>query len=99
MLTIMNKENTDTVAIEWQNYGQALGGDVYQFFMSKEYSDVTISTEDGFEIRGHRIILAMCSPYFRDLFKINDAPNQISKYICKEKENWAKEVMFKFKIK
>lgn len=74
----MNR-NSDTITVEWQNFGQALGDDLWQFYMAKDYSDVIICTEDGHEIRGHRIILAICSPYFRDLFKINDSPNQIGK--------------------
>lgn len=73
----MNKENDDTITVEWPNFGEALGQDMWQFYMSKQYSDVTICTDDGQEIRSHRIVLAMCSPYFRDLFKINETTNPI----------------------
>lgn len=69
--------NEDTVTVEWPNFGQALGHDMWQFFMKHEYSDVTICTEEGDEIPSHRIILAMCSPYFRDLFKTNRTANPI----------------------
>lgn len=76
----MNTANEDTITVEWPNFGQALGHDVWQFYMAKEYSDVTICTEEGYEISGHRIILAMCSPYFRDLFKTGANTNTIGEY-------------------
>lgn len=71
--------NKDTVTIEWQNFGQALGHDMWQFYLSNKYSDVTICTDDEHEIRGHRIILAMSSGYFRDLFQKNGNTNPIGK--------------------
>lgn len=73
----MNKQNEESITVEWPNFGEALGQDMWQFFMADEYSDVTISTEEGDKIRSHRIILAMCSPYFRELFKMNNTTNPI----------------------
>lgn len=79
-MSTMNTENEDTVTVEWKQFGQALGHDMWQFYMSKEYSDVTICAENGDEIPCHRIVLAMCSPYLRDLFKINNNANPIGEY-------------------
>lgn len=72
----------EEVTIEWEGFSTALSGDLWQYYMAKELSDVTISTEDGRDIRSHRIVLALCSAFFRDLFKRNNAPNQIGKPNC-----------------
>lgn len=77
----MNTAKDDTVTAEWQNFGQALGHDLWQYFLSDEFSDVTIYPSDGQEIRSHRIILAMSSGYFRDLFRRTSNANPIGE--CK----------------
>lgn len=80
-----NTENKDTITVEWPNFGEALGQDMWQFFMSKEYSDVTICSEEGYEIPGHRMVLAICSPYFRDLFQRKENANPIGEYLTQIK--------------
>lgn len=73
--------DTEDVTIEWNGFGDSLATDLWQFYMSREFSDVTICTEDGCEIKSHRIILAMCSTYFRDLFSKHNGSNMIG--MCK----------------
>lgn len=88
--------NDDIVTVEWPNFGQALGYDVWQFYMANEYSDVSIRTEEGYEIPSHRIILAICSPYFRDLFKTNRTASPIGKwYFMRTIQIIQNEVMLK----
>lgn len=72
--------DAEQVTIEWKQFSESFVADLWQFFNSDEYSDVTIITEDGQEIKSHRILLAMCSTYFRDMFKRNRCHGQISKY-------------------
>lgn len=90
MGTLNNMDNQDTVTVEWPNFGQALGHDMWEFFMSKQYSDITICTEEGHEIPSHRIVLAMCSPYFRDLFKSKEAANPIGELFFNFMQNKSK---------
>lgn len=75
--------NVDHVTFEWNGFGDALSNDLWQFYMSKEYSDVTICTEDGREIKSHRIILAMCSVYLRELFQRHNGTNIVGKCIAR----------------
>lgn len=89
--------NKDVVTVEWQNYGQALGHDMWQFFMSDEFSDVTLRTEDGYELRGHRILLAISSTYFREAFQRNNTPNSMGECLFVFKKNF--KVMFKCQSK
>ncbi|XP_055320035.1 modifier of mdg4-like [Sitodiplosis mosellana] len=70
--------DAEQVTIEWKQFGESFVADLWQFFNSDEYSDVTITTEDGQEIKSHRILLAMCSTYFRDIFKRNKNPGHIT---------------------
>ncbi|XP_031616544.1 protein tramtrack, beta isoform-like [Contarinia nasturtii] len=67
----------EQVEIEWKQFGEGFVSDLWKFYNSSEFSDVTISTEDGQEIKSHRILLAMCSVYFRDLFKRHKGPGHI----------------------
>lgn len=67
----------EDMTIEWSHFSEALASDLWQFYNSSDYSDVTIYTDDGHQIKSHRIVLAMCSDYFRDLFKKNQTPNCI----------------------
>lgn len=71
--------NSDEVSIEWKQFGEAFVADLWQFFNSDEYSDVTIITEDGHEVKSHRILLAMCSTYFREIFRRNKGSGHIGK--------------------
>lgn len=71
----------EDMTIEWSHFSEALASDLWQFYNSNDYSDVTIYTDDGHQIKSHRIVLAMCSDYFRDLFKKNQTPNCISKFL------------------
>lgn len=65
------------VTIEWVHFGEALSNDLRLFYLSNQFSDVIITTDDGCEFKSHRIILAMCSPYFRDLLNKHNGPNTI----------------------
>lgn len=69
--------NEQEVTIEWKHFGEAFVGDLWQFFNSDKYSDITIITEDGHEVKSHRILLAMCSQFFRDVFQRNNSPGHI----------------------
>lgn len=70
----------EEVTIEWKQFGEAFVSDLWQFYNSDEYSDVTVVTEDGHEIKSHRILLAMVSTYFRDIFQRNKSPGHVGKY-------------------
>lgn len=61
----------DDVTIEWKRFGEAFVADLWHFYDSDEFSDVTIITANNNEIKSHRILLAMCSTYFRELFQRN----------------------------
>lgn len=71
----------EDMSIEWSHFSEAVASDLWQFYNSNDYSDVTIYTDDGHQIKSHRIVLAMCSDYFRDLFQKNQTPNCISKFL------------------
>lgn len=71
--------DNDVRRVEWKNFGETLANDLFQFFDSGDYSDVSLFTEDGYEIKSHRILLAMCSGYFHDLFRRNKVSSQCGK--------------------
>lgn len=61
----------DEFTFEWERFGEGFVADLWRFYDSNEYSDVTIVAENDTKIKSHRILLAMCSTYFREMFKRN----------------------------
>jgi hypothetical protein len=43
----------------------------------QEFSDVTLVSEDGLNIKAHRVVLSACSEFFPLLFKSNPSPKMI----------------------
>ena len=45
--------------------------------MDSDFSDTTLVCEDGQQVEAHKVILAMSSPFFRNLFKNNKHPHPL----------------------
>ena len=43
----------------------------------KDFSDVTLAREDGLQEKGHKVILASSSPFFKDLLVKNKHPHPL----------------------
>ena len=48
-----------------------------EMLMNKDYSDVTLVTEDKIQMKAHKTILSACSPVFIDIFNSNDGKSPL----------------------
>ncbi|XP_026466072.1 uncharacterized protein LOC113369718 [Ctenocephalides felis] len=58
---------SDQYALCWNNYKKNLSSGFYSLYSKGDFTDVTLSA-DGQLIQAHRIVLAVCSPYFKNFF-------------------------------
>ena len=59
----------DKICVKWDNPNYC-EKDAFQIFRKdNEFSDVTLAFEDGPQLEAHKVILAACSPFFRDILK------------------------------
>ena len=64
-------DNDDTqLCLKWNNFSTSITSAFHNLQDSQELLDVTLSAE-GQQLKAHRLVLAACSPYFRDVFKVN----------------------------
>jgi hypothetical protein len=48
-----------------------------QFWGDKDFTDVTLATADDGQIKAHKVIISLCSPFFRNIFVKNSHPNPL----------------------
>lgn len=56
-------------SLKWNNFENQLLLSFSDLYMSKEFTDISLICE-GKTVRAHKIILSMCSPYFRQILKV-----------------------------
>ena len=60
------------------NYFQENTTEAFQELVDdKDFSDVTLVCEDGSQLDAHKVILAVSSPVFKDLLKMNKHPHPL----------------------
>lgn len=56
-------------SLKWSGYELQIVDRLSNLYQSPEFTDVTLSCE-GHEIKAHKLILAMCSPFFWKMFQV-----------------------------
>ena len=56
-------------SLKWNEFDKQLALGFSNLYQTQELADVTICC-DGKSAQAHKIVLAMCSPYFRQIFKV-----------------------------
>lgn len=69
----------DEFALCWNNFQDNIASGFQQLFDRGDLVDLTIACE-GKLIQAHKIVLAICSPYFQEMFQQNPCKHPISKY-------------------
>ena len=57
-------------ALTWDTYPDHLRGMMKEMMTSEDFADVTLVSDDNKSIKAHKNILSACSPFFRDILKI-----------------------------
>ncbi|XP_046401259.1 protein bric-a-brac 2-like [Ischnura elegans] len=67
---------TEQFCLQWNNFHCNLSSGFENLFKNEDLVDVTLAC-DGKFIQAHKIILSICSEYFRSLFKVNPCKHPI----------------------
>ena len=57
-------------SLKWKGYGGHLTKGISNLLEDEDLADVTLACEGNY-IRAHKLLLSLCSPYFKKLFQVN----------------------------
>lgn len=60
----------------WDNFHKNMSSGMNSLLESEELVDVTLAVEGKF-LKAHKMVLSVCSPYFKELFKSNPCQHPI----------------------
>lgn len=60
---------TDQFSLRWNNFTNNLTSGFMSHLSDKDLVDVTLAV-DGQLLQAHKLVLSVCSPYFKDIFKV-----------------------------
>ena len=68
----------EKLCLQWNDFRENVKGAFASFRSDSDFADVTLVSQDGQKVEGHKVILAGSSPFFLNLFrKIKPAPSII----------------------
>lgn len=82
----------DEYALCWNNFQETIATGFQNLYDRGDLVDVTLAVE-GKLLHAHKIVLAICSPYFQEMFSSNPCKHPI----CKYSENSIINFLRKFK--
>lgn len=56
--------------LKWNNFQSNLSNAFGSLLGTEDLADVTLTCE-GISIKAHKLVLSLCSPYFRNVFKVS----------------------------
>ena len=57
-------------SLRWNGFEGQVTGSLMSLYSSEELTDVTLACDDGVPIKAHKLILAMSSTFFKQIFKV-----------------------------
>ena len=70
--SVTNMESGQKFCLKWNQFNQNLKSSLSRMRDSAQLTDVTVLCEDGTRFAAHRLILAACSSFFKQIFITND---------------------------
>ena len=55
--------------LKWNNYQSNVTSTFKELLAVEDFVDITLMAEGG-ALRAHKVVLSACSPYFRDILKV-----------------------------
>lgn len=65
----MSLPETEQFSLRWNNFHSNLSSGFHDLLEGEDLVDVTLAC-DGTFVQAHKIVLSVCSPYFKQLFKV-----------------------------
>lgn len=72
----MASGQTEQFSLRWNNFHSNLTTGFHDLLEAEDLVDVTLAAEGQF-LQAHKIVLSVCSPYFKQLFKVNPCKHPI----------------------
>lgn len=69
MFSHVGRMSSDQFSLVWNSFPRNLSSGLYTLLTDEQLVDVTLAAE-GQILRAHKLILSVCSTYFRELFKV-----------------------------
>lgn len=69
-------------SLSWNNFHGNLSKGFAGLLGNGEFVDVTIAVE-GHLLQAHKVILSICSPYFKKMFQLNPCQHPIGMYLIR----------------
>lgn len=67
---------TEQFSLRWNNFHSNLKSGFHELLQHAEMVDVTLAV-DGHFLQAHKVVLSICSPYFKQMFKENPCKHPI----------------------
>lgn len=72
----MAQENTEQFSLTWNNFQSNLTTGFHDLLQGENFVDVTLAVE-GHLLNAHKLVLSLCSPYFKEIFKLNPCKHPV----------------------
>ncbi|XP_063244959.1 protein bric-a-brac 1-like isoform X10 [Bacillus rossius redtenbacheri] len=72
----MSDEKGEQFSLQWNNFHTNLSSGFHAFLQGQNLVDVTLAAGGKF-IQAHKLVLSVCSSYFKDLFEVNPCKHPI----------------------
>ncbi|KAL0280121.1 UNVERIFIED_CONTAM: hypothetical protein PYX00_001511 [Menopon gallinae] len=101
MLAISKTMDTgdDHFSLKWNNFRSSLTEGFHDFLQEEMMVDVTLAAEGKF-LQAHKLVLSVCSPYFKNLFNVNPCkhPIVILKDVSHNELSYVLQFMYKGEV-
>lgn len=67
---------TEQFSLRWNNFHSNISNSFHELLKASDMVDVTLAVEGQF-LQAHKLVLSICSPYFKQLFKVNPCKHPI----------------------
>jgi len=61
--------DAEQFSLRWNNFHSNLAAGFHDLLAGEDLVDVTLAA-DGKFVQAHKMVLSVCSPYFKELFKV-----------------------------
>ena len=69
--------NSEWLCLKWKDFQNNVNTALKDLRKDTDFTDVTLSCEDGYQINAHKVVLSASSPFFQHLLKRNKHPNPL----------------------
>ena len=68
-IKMMPESESEQFSLRWNNFHSNLTSGFHALLQGEDLVDVTLAAGGQF-VQAHKIVLSVCSPYFKELFKV-----------------------------